>query len=208
MLTHKTIWQAIDRLAEKSGFSASGLARRAGLDPTSFNKSKRISAQGKPRWPTTESLARALRAAGLSFADFVALVEGESLNTLRVPVIGMAQAGRGGYFDDAGHPTGHGWDEIQFPDIADPASYALEIAGDSMLPVFRDGDLIVVSPSAPVRRGDRVVARTQEGEVMVKLLARRTAKLVALHSFNPEFPPRVIETGALAWMSRIIWASQ
>jgi phage repressor protein C with HTH and peptisase S24 domain len=41
MFTHKQVWNAIDVVAERYGFSASGLAKKAGLDPTSFNPSKR-----------------------------------------------------------------------------------------------------------------------------------------------------------------------
>ena len=67
-----------------------------------------------------------------------------------------AQAGRDGFFDDAGYPTGTGWDAIDFPNVGDPNAYALEISGDSMEPVYRDGDIIIVSPAANVRRGDRV----------------------------------------------------
>ena len=48
MLTHAQIWSAIDRLAARASLSASGLAKRAGLDPTTFNKSKRITAR-RPR---------------------------------------------------------------------------------------------------------------------------------------------------------------
>ena len=47
MLKHTDIWRAIDRLAAQHGLSASGLARRAGLDPTTFNKSKRTTNDGK-----------------------------------------------------------------------------------------------------------------------------------------------------------------
>ena len=61
MLTHAQIWSAIDRLAARAGLTASGLARRAGLDPTTFNKSKRMTAAGRARWPSTESIAKALR---------------------------------------------------------------------------------------------------------------------------------------------------
>ena len=78
----------------------------------------------------------------------------------RVPLIGLAQAGGEGYFDDGGYPVGGSWDEVSLPEIADPNAYALEISGQSMEPVFRDGDLVIVSPSAPIRRGDRVVVRT------------------------------------------------
>ena len=49
MFTHAQIWQGLDRLAEVKGYSPSGLAKKAGLDPTSFNKSKRTSPEGKPK---------------------------------------------------------------------------------------------------------------------------------------------------------------
>ena len=97
-----------------------------------------------------------------------------------VPLIGFAEAGAGGYFDDGGFPVGKGWDEIAFPGVTDEHAYALEISGDSMLPTYRDGDVIIVSPAAPVRRGDRVVVKTRSGEVMVKELKRQTAKQIEL----------------------------
>src|ERR1700744_3048203 len=176
MLTHPQIWRAIDALAARHNMSPSGLAKLAGLDPTTFNKSKRGTANGKLRWPSTESIAKVLVATGASLEDFVALV-GEPAAARRprmVPLIGMAQAGTAGYFDDAGFPAGSGWEEIAFPEIADPHCYALEITGDSMLPVYRDGDRIMVSPSGSLRRGDRVVAKTHTGEVMAKQLGRMT----------------------------------
>jgi phage repressor protein C with HTH and peptisase S24 domain len=210
MLRHGDIWRAIDRLAEAHGLSASGLARRAGLDATTFNRSKRMTAQGKPRWPSTESVAKILRATNSSLADFVALVGDDAGQALaqRIPVIGHAQAGQQGFFDDAGFPVGTGWDEVLFPHVGDPHAYALEVSGDSMEPVYRDGDLIVVSPEASVRRGDRVVAKTLEGEVMVKQLARRSARRVELASLNPEYPDRTLAPEDLAFLARIVWASQ
>lgn len=51
LLTHEQVWTALDRLAARAGLSASGLARRAGLDPTTFNKSKRVTPDGRERWP-------------------------------------------------------------------------------------------------------------------------------------------------------------
>ncbi len=76
-LTHTRVWTAIDALARRYSLSASGLAKRAGLDPTSFNKSKRVTGEGRPRWPTTESIAKVLEATGASFEDFTALVTAE-----------------------------------------------------------------------------------------------------------------------------------
>jgi phage repressor protein C with HTH and peptisase S24 domain len=209
-LSHGHLWAGIDELARRHGFSASGLAKAAGLDPTAFNKSKRVTAEGRPRWPSTESLARILEATGASFDEFVRLVEGGDATSRarRVPLIGLAQAGGGGYFDDAGFPVGGGWDEVTFPEVNDENAYALEVSGDSMAPVYRDGDVIVVSPAASVRRGDRVVVKTVAGEVMAKVLARRTAKSVELASLNPAYEPRILKPEEILWMARIIWASQ
>jgi phage repressor protein C with HTH and peptisase S24 domain len=211
MLTHLQIWRAIDALATRHNMSPSGLAKLAGLDPTTFNKSKRGTAEGKLRWPSTESIAKVLAATGASLEDFVALV-GEPASGRRsrmVPLIGMAQAGGQGFFDDAGFPAGTGWEEIAFPELADEHCYALEITGDSMRPVYRDGDRIIVSPaSSNLRKGDRVVVKTHAGEVMAKELNRLTAQRIELKSFNPQFEDRSFALSDVAFVHRIIWASQ
>src|SRR5271154_6503404 len=192
MMKHDDFWRALDTLAAENGLSASGLARKSGLDPTTFNPSKRRMPDGRARWPSTESLAKVLTATGAELEAFTALVTGARAlpaagrpGARRVPLIGLAQAGGEGYFDDGGYPVGGGWDEVSLPDIPDANAYALEISGQSMEPVFRDGDLVIVSPSAPIRRGDRVVVRTLAGEVMAKELARRSARRVELKSLNP-----------------------
>jgi phage repressor protein C with HTH and peptisase S24 domain len=213
-MKHEDIWRALDTLAAEHGMSTSGLARRAGLDPTTFNPSKRRMPDGRARWPSTESLAKVLLATGTELAQFTALVTGAralpagARPVRRVPLIGFAQAGGDGYFDDGGYPVGGSWDEVSLPEIADPNAYALEISGDSMEPVFRDGDLVIVSPAAPIRRGDRVVVRTRAGEVMAKQLQRRSARRVELLSLNPAHPSYTFELPEIAWMHRIVWASQ
>jgi phage repressor protein C with HTH and peptisase S24 domain len=210
MLKHRDIWTAIDRLAALNGLSPSGLARRSGLDPTTFNPSKRQSADGKQRWPSTESIAKILEATGSAMGDFTALIgdPGPARAVRRIPLIGYAQAGAEGYFDDAGYPAGQGWDEIAVPDVADPHAYALEISGDSMEPVYREGDVVIVSPQAALRRGDRLVLRTATGEVTAKELGRQTARTVALKSLNQAYPDRTLALREIAWMARIVWASQ
>jgi phage repressor protein C with HTH and peptisase S24 domain len=209
MLTHAQIWTAIDRLAARAGLSPSGLAKRAGLDPTTFNKSKRITPDGRARWPSTESVAKALAATGMSIDTFVSLIEESGrAATQAVPLIGFAEAGAGGYFDDGGFPVGKGWDEIAFPAVNDEHAYALEISGSSMEPAYRDGDVIIVSPAAPIRRGDRVVVKTKDGEVMVKELKRKTARSIELKSLNSEHGERTLSTADVLWIARIVWASQ
>jgi phage repressor protein C with HTH and peptisase S24 domain len=213
MLTHAQIWSAIDRLAEHSGLSASGLARRAGLDPTTFNKSKRMTAEGRARWPSTESIAKALTATGTPVEAFVTLMNAgvnpaDTRTARTLPLLGLAQAGSGGYFDDAGFPAGDGWDHIAFPEVADQHAYALQISGQSMLPAYRDGDVILVSPSAPIRRGDRVVVKTREGEVMAKELKRRTPNTIELRSLNAEHEDRTLAAEDVLWIARVLWVSQ
>jgi phage repressor protein C with HTH and peptisase S24 domain len=209
MLTHAQIWTAIDRLAARAGLSASALAKRAGLDPTTFNRSKRITPDGRPRWPSTESVAKALAATGTNVEAFVTLItDSGSAAAQAVPLLGFAEAGAGGFFDDGGFPVGKGWDEIAFPSVNDEHAYALEISGDSMTPAYRDGDVIIVSPAAPIRRGDRVVAKTKSGEVMVKELKRRTSKTIELKSLNSEHPDRTLAVRDVLWIARILWASQ
>ncbi len=223
MLTHREIWQAIDMLAMRHGLSPSGLARASGLDPTTFNKSKRQAPGGKLRWPSTESVSKALAATGASIDDFVGfLSSGGNVAGFAegpvpgfaggVPVIGLAQAGGGGFFDDGGFPAGAGWDRVDLPGAApgrdDENMYALEITGDSMAPVYRKGDIIVVSPAAPVRAGDRVVAKTVEGEVMAKELKVRNSRRIVLASLNPAFEDRVLAPADIEWMARIVWARQ
>ena len=209
MLTHHQVWSAIDALAAAHGATTSGLARKAGLDSTTFNKSKRSSGKGRLRWPSTESISKILDATGASLEEFLGLIrEVKNEPTRTIPLIGLAQAGAGGYFGDAGFPVGAGWDEVDFPRIGSDHAYALEISGDSMLPVYRDGDIVIVDPEAAVRRGDRVVVKTLEGEVLAKELKRQTAKTVELKSLNPEHEDRTFPMDQVAWIARILWSSQ
>ncbi|WP_406873581.1 helix-turn-helix transcriptional regulator [Aminobacter sp. P9b] len=216
MLSHERVWAAIDALAERYSLSASGLAKKAGLDSTAFNKSKRQSVDGRPRWPSTESLAKIIDATNSSLEEFLGFVEpvkatGKARGREQaagVPLLGFAQAGAGGFFDDAGFPAGQGWELIELPARATDNSYALEVQGDSMLPLYRNGDVLIVEPGAAVRKGDRVVVKTISGEVMAKVLERQTQGVIELLSLNPEHPNRRFQTAEVEWVARIVWASQ
>ena len=140
MFTHKQVWAAIDTIAERYGFSASGLAKKSGLDPTSFNPSKRNGPDGRPRWPTMESIDRVLTASGAPVEEFMDLLsgrKGQAPRLKQIPMLGFAKAGKGGFFDDSGFPSGNGWEEIDVPGVTDTAAYGLEITGNSMEPVYR-----------------------------------------------------------------------
>ena len=209
-LSHAQLWKAIDGLARREGISASALARRAGLDATSFNPSKRFGPGDppRPRWPSTESLTRILHATGLSLGEFAALAQDAPERPSTVPMLGMAQAGLDGFFDDAGLPIGDGWEQTELPRTKETL-LSLRVTGDSMAPLYREGDRIIVDREASdVRKGDRVVVRTTGGETLAKEVAGLTARAVTLASVNPAYEPRVVPRKDIVWMGRILWVSQ
>lgn len=209
-LSHAKLWTAIDRLARREGLTPSALARRAGLDPTAFNPSKRFGPGDppRPRWPSSESLTRILDATGASLAEFAALADDSPDRPSTAPLLGLARAGEAGFFDDAGYPVGDGWDVTDLPSPR-PGLFSLRIDGDSMQPVFRPGDKVIVDAAKThVRRGDRVVVRTRDGETLAKELAALSADACTLASINPAYPPRVIPLRDIEWMARILWVSQ
>ncbi len=213
MLTHEDIWKGIDRLAELHGMSPSGLARKAGLDPTTFNRSKRKTKEGKARWPSTESLAKILQATGSSMAEFVTLIEdrrgpGGFATLQRLKAIRLSEVGAGGNFDAAGFPIGDRWEEIEFPQIDDPQAYILELDRDLAPPLYRSGDLLVVSPNSSVRRNDRVLVHLRSGDLGVGLLERRTAARIVLRDLLATGQETNFDLEALSWLSRIVWVSQ
>jgi phage repressor protein C with HTH and peptisase S24 domain len=208
MLTHTQIWDAIDALAARAGTSPSGLAKRAGLDPTTFNKSKRVTPDQRQRWPSTESVAKCLAATSTTVDQFVALMGAARGPARSVPMIGFAQAADRGCFDARGFPEGSGWDETAFPAVEDRHAYALEISGDAMRPAYRDATILLVSPNAAIRRGDRVLVKTRSGELLAAELKRKSAKAIELVSLDPAQPERVLASEDCLWIARILWASQ
>ena len=211
LFTHPQVWAGIDKLAKEKGWSASRLAREAGLDPTTFNRSKRHTNQAKPRWPSTESLAKILDATSTSLDAFVSLMldetsSGKHRPSERLRSIGFNESREAGLFDDAGFPVGDRWDEIDFPNIADNHAFALEVQGDLMLPAYRDGDVLIISPGASIRRRDRVLLKAGMEGPLAGILLRRTAQRLDIEIFNREAEQLTFALKDVIWLSRIVWA--
>lgn len=208
-LSHAKVWKGLDALAKREGTTPSGLARRAGLDPTSFNPSKRFVGDNppRPRWPSTESLMQVLTATELSLAEFAGLAEDVGPPP-SLPVLGLAKAGEDGFFDDSGLPLSADWDRIPLLSPRDTL-FSLEIEGDSMLPLYRGGDHVIVDlEQYNVRRGDRIALRIRSGETLAKELGSSDARTLTLNSINPEYLPRIVDRKDILWIARIIWVSQ
>src|SRR5882757_2744645 len=120
----------------------------------------------------------------------------------------FAQAAGAGHFDEHGYTAGKGWDQVALSTGTEDHAFALEISGDALKPAYRDGDIIVVSPHTPVRRGDRVVVKTTGGEVMVRELQRRTVKTLELASLHSDEAAQTLSADDVAWIARIVWVRQ
>jgi phage repressor protein C with HTH and peptisase S24 domain len=204
MLTHDQVWQALDALAAHQGMSISGLARFAGLDATTFNPSKRGKIGGPLRWPSTESIAKVLAATGVSidrFLDPIAMKAGN-----HIPCRLWDDSSRS-WFTPAGRPAPGGWDEIAFPDASIQNLFALEIRGDRFLPVYSDGDIIIVSANAELRRGDRALVVTTDDRLHLLIFVRRTETVLHMRDMASE-NTLTIPLELLRFLRRIIWVSQ
>ncbi len=205
MLTHSQIWNAIDTLARRHGLTPSALAKRAGLDATTFNRSKRQSADGNPRWPSTESIAKILAATGVSVDEFLAIVTTDSgfasLPFLFSDLLGVDA------FDAEGKPQGGGWERIEPLQGLHGDAFAIGLAGDAYAPFYKPGDVIIASPGAPRRRGDRVALVATDGSLTIGELGLETPAQVRLRSLAGEdLPAR--KRKDIRVLARILWVSQ
>ncbi|MBN8533121.1 MAG: helix-turn-helix transcriptional regulator [Rhizobiales bacterium] len=205
MLTHAQIWNAIDALARRQGMTPSALAKRAGLDATTFNKSKRQSAEGHPRWPSTESIAKILAATQVSIDDFLDLISSEN-PTHKLPFRVMEDVDASS-FDDGGQATGAGWDQIEVPGADHADAFAIGISGDAHAPVYRDGAVLIASSSSPRRRGDRIMLFARDGTLTLAELGHETSRQLQLRGLDgSDMPPQKMSD--LRLIARILWVSQ
>ena len=90
----------------------------------------------------------------------------------------------------------------------DSEAYCLEITGDTMRPVYREGDIGIVSPEAAVRDGDKVIVKTTDGNVVARILVSQGVRVVVLAPLDPMKPEYQVDRADIEWMARIVWATQ
>lgn len=76
----------------------------------------------------------------------------------------------------------------------DPECYALRVVGDSMEPLLAAGDIIVVSPNAPLPDGCLVAACVEPDGDVVKSYRRRANGAITLTSLNPAYPEITLDS--------------
>lgn len=194
-LTHQRLWNAFDALAEKHGLSASGLAKRAGLDATSFNPSKRTTKEGKLRWPSAESIAKVLEATNTPLTDWAALIVGEE-DAHTLPLVSL------------GKPV---WDDelrIPFPDLNDLDAFAIRLSGNAHLPLYPHDTLLVLSPRAEIEAGARVLVRSHGHGQFLGQVHEKTPGSIRLSRIDRPDSDLTLPQAEIIAITRIVWASQ
>ncbi|MCL2672816.1 MAG: helix-turn-helix transcriptional regulator [Alphaproteobacteria bacterium] len=211
-LTHREIWTAIDRLAARNDLSTSGLAIKAGLNPTTFNPSKRVNRSGRQRWPSTESVHKILEISGTSAVEFLGLVE----NGDNAGLAGMASIPLGSFeqhttrvqFNEKGKPLkSSGWDAITFPGQLPDDLFALEITGKEYSPILLEGDRLIASAKLAPRRGDRVIVATLNDQIILGIFTRATTSSVEFTDLSTQ-RNYSMPVASVRWIARILWIGQ
>jgi len=207
-MQYEKVWDAVDKLARLNGMSPSGLARKAGLDATTFNKSKRVRADGKKRWPSLDSINKILIACNISFDQFYNLIEDDfhpdSLN--EIPCISFTQLETGALISDGVMDT-ENWNRIHFPENT-VSMYAVGIDVSDYDPVYRKGSKIIAAKNSEIRQGDRIIVFFKDREATIREFVHRTASTLVLGDVtNPENKISANITD-IEMVNRILWAEQ
>ena len=160
-MQYEQVWDAVDKLARLHGLSPSGLAKKAGLDATTFNKSKRTRRDGKQRWPSLDSINKILDACNISFEQFYQLID-EDLATQAegIPFIRFSELEKNGIKNSK--LVTDKWEKIQFPDTT-VNLYAVNLDTADFEPIFRKGNTLIATKDPEIRKGDRVLIFLIEG---------------------------------------------
>ena len=90
----------------------------------------------------------------------------------------------------------------------DADAYALRVSGNALAPAYRAGDVLIVSPNAEIRRGDRIIVKTRNGEILAKELVRQSGQKLELKTIGSGQPSRALAKGDVLWMARVQWVRQ
>lgn len=208
-MQYEQVWNAVDKLAKTQGLSPSGLAKKAGLDATTFNKSKRIRPDGKNRWPSLDSINKIIEVSGISFDQFYNLMEVDNSSVKfapSIPFIKFSQLGIKPKISKKELST-NDWSKVRFPDGKDKI-YAVDIDNDRFEPFYRFGTLVIVSKNSEIRRGDRILVIKNDGQIEIKEFVRRTSSSVEVNDIFSREEEYSISLKDIKLVNRIVWVSQ
>ena len=200
-MQHGDIWRGIDLLAEHYGLSPSGLAKLAGLDATAFNKSKRLPKDGRPRWPSTESIARILDAVGADFEAFAKLVSGG--DALAIPLLQQSDLERVSTSSENDAVFPRGFETLALPTLVDgERCFAVEISNTDLAPVYSIGDRLIAYHGVDLDDGDRVIVKPRGRRTLIGTLCKVTADFIEIDTYDFRHS---LDPAGLEWTARIVW---
>ncbi|SNY91902.1 Phage repressor protein C, contains Cro/C1-type HTH and peptisase s24 domains [Cohaesibacter sp. ES.047] len=209
MLSHEGIWKAIDGLAYRLNLSPSALARRSGLDPTSFNPSKRVKADGRPRWPSTESIAKILDATDTDLNDFLAPIMTRERRSVETgswstrAIVAQKIPKQWPRFDKAVFSP-----EARTAGLKNSSLFVLEIAGDFLFPLYRDGDILLLANTQSYQPGDRVILQAQSSDLVAGEVIKVRKRSLSLITHPERESVQTFTLSNVEWVARIVWVSQ
>ncbi len=120
-----------------------------------------------------------------------------------IPLINKVAAGYPREFTDLGYPARVADEYVRCPDVSDPDAFAARVVGESMMPVYAAGDIVIFSPARAVKSGNDCFVRLEESaESTFKRVYFETGEggeeLIRLQPLNSAFPPRVVEREGVA----------
>lgn len=203
-MQYEQIWDAIDKLAKQNGLSLSGLAKKSGLDPTTFNKSKRLRDDGKKRWPSLESLNKILSTCHMDFADFYFLAENKPIRQpSTLPHVYLSALGQ----SDCNAFDTSVWGKIDSPSFSEN-TYVVNLDSRSYEPLYNFGTTLVLEKRSEIRQKDRILILLKSGEIMIKEFLYRTDNVITVCSLTKHSNISEINISDIKLLNRIIWASQ
>lgn len=207
-MKYDTVWSAVDNLAKSLGMSPSGLAKKSGLDSTTFNRSKRKRPDGKNRWPSLDSLNKVFEFCNITFEEFYKYGETdnppENLNT--IPYIKLSGVSKREYCQDGEICTAN-WETICFPD-GTKNLYAMEIDNTDYAPLYKFGTTLILAKHSEIRRNDRVAVFKKDGDFLLAEFIRRKPRTLELQNLNAPEESFSENIDDILFLSRIVWASQ
>ena len=206
-MQYEQVWDAVDKLAKLHGLSPSGLAKKAGLDATTFNKSKRTRNNGKQRWPSLDSINKILEACNISFEQFYQLIDEDlAIKPAGIPFITYSELAKN-YHIDASKLVTDKWEKAQFPD-GTLNLYAINLDTSEFEPMYRKGNTLIATKDPEIRKADRVIVLLNNKNIIIKEFKHRTTSAIVFADLlNPNHEIQV-KINEIKLINRIVWAEQ
>ncbi|MEX0777920.1 MAG: XRE family transcriptional regulator [Phycisphaeraceae bacterium] len=133
----------------------------------------------------------------------------------QAPLINKVAAGYPTNFTDLDYPARVADEYVMCPDMDDRDVFAARVVGDSMMPEYREGDVVVFSPKVPVADGSDCFVRLEPDHdtTFKRVYFEADSKgkknaMIRLQPLNPKFPPTLLKREQVSGLYRAMWRMQ